>query len=228
MEDIPEGGKIMMSRGKSLVRLMVVLLLIGGVTTNCSWLQRMRQSPRQHWWEFWKPKRPQSDLFYPKDIDTTPPPPPAAAGLGPGLDSTIPIEQAKTPVDVAGGITETAKIRTKPAGAISQLQTVYFDFDRYDLKPEARQILDSNAEFLAANPAIRVLIEGHCDERGTTEYNLHLGQRRADAVREYLVSKGVPAERLETISYGEERPMDPGRSEASWAKNRRAQFQIYQ
>jgi peptidoglycan-associated lipoprotein len=211
-----------------VVRLLVVLLLIGGVTTNCSWLQRMRTSPRQHWWEFWKPKRPASDLFYPKDIDTTPPPPPATVGIGPGLDSTIPIEQTKPPIDVAGGIAETRPARTKPAGAVTQLQTVYFDFDRFDLRGDARQVLDANAEFLKANPGIRVLIEGHCDERGTTEYNLHLGQRRADAVREYMVSKGVTADRLETISYGEERPIDPGRTEAAWVKNRRVQFQIYQ
>jgi peptidoglycan-associated lipoprotein len=218
----------MVARRKSVVRLMVALLLIGGVTTNCSWLQRMRQSPRQHWWEFWKPKRPASDLFYPKDIDTTPPPPPAAVGgLAPGAE-TIPLEPTRSPVDVAGGIAETKPLRTKPAGMVTQLQTVYFDFDRFDLTNEARQLLDANAEFLLANPQIRVQIEGHCDERGTTEYNLHLGQRRADAVREYLVKKGVAADRLETISYGEERPIDPGHTEAAWAKNRRAQFQIFQ
>jgi len=221
----------MISRGKSFVRLMIVLLLIGAVTTNCSWMKRMRQSPRQHWWEFWKPKRPSSDLFYPKDLDQPPPPPPAPGIGAVGTDTVVPIDQGiKPPVDIAGGVPETRRPPSiKPAGAITQLQTVHFDFDRYDLKPEARKLLDENADFLSANPDIRILVEGHCDDRGTIEYNLHLGQRRADAVREYLISKGVQADRMSTISYGEERPLpESGHDEASWARNRRVQFQIYQ
>jgi peptidoglycan-associated lipoprotein len=218
----------MLSRGKSFVRLMIVLLMVGAVSTNCTWFKRMRQTPRQHWWEFWKPKRPSADLYYPQGLDTPALPPPATTGPGLGGAETLPIEPiAKPPTDIAGGVPETKPLRTAPRGMVEKLQTVYFDYDRFDIKPEARGTLDANAEFLAANPDIRILIEGHCDERGTTEYNLHLGQRRADTVREYLVSKGIPADRLQTISYGEERPIDPGHDEAAWAKNRRVQFQVY-
>ncbi|MCX8038767.1 MAG: peptidoglycan-associated lipoprotein Pal [Candidatus Sumerlaeia bacterium] len=216
----------MLSRCKLFLRWAVLLLLVGGVTTNCSWLQRMRQTPRQHWWEFWKPKNPERNIFYPQDITEPPAPPPIGAAAIPGTE-TIPVEPVKTPVDVAGTLPEAKPLRVPPRGMVTQLQTVYFDFDRFDIKPEARRILDQNAEFLLANPDIKVLIEGHCDERGSTEYNLHLGQRRADAVREYLVAKGVSPDRLQTISYGEERPVDPGHNEAAWAKNRRAQFQIF-
>ena len=218
----------MVTRRRTLVRVVIVLLLVGGVTTDCAWFGRMRQSPRQHWWEFWKPRRPQSDLFYPplEDIDVTPPPPVAPISeVGP---STIPIEPAATaPPEAPLGVPETMPARIEPRGMVNELQTVYFDFDRYDLKPAARSTLEGNAEFLLVNPEIRVLIEGHCDDRGTVEYNLHLGQRRADAVRVFLISKGVPAHQLETISFGEERPIDAGHNETAWAKNRRAQFQIY-
>jgi len=217
----------MMPRGSSLVRLVLVLLLAGTMTTNCSWLQRARQSPRQHWWEFWKPKNPNpGGLFYPKDIEPPPAPPPAGGLTAPGAE-TLPLEGVKPPLDVAGTLPETRPTRAVPRGMTSQLQTVHFSFDRYDLTPEAKRILDENAKFLVDHPDIRVLIEGHCDSRGTVEYNLHLGQRRADTIREYLVSKGVPADRLQTISYGEERPVDPAENEEAWAKNRRAQFQVF-
>ncbi|MBN2415719.1 peptidoglycan-associated lipoprotein Pal [bacterium] len=106
------------------------------------------------------------------------------------------------------------------------LQPVYFELDESDLTPEARSILGGLADALAVNPGISIMIEGHCDERGTIEYNLALGERRATAVKEYLVNYGVNAARLYTISYGKERPADPGHSEAAWAKNRRAEFRI--
>ena len=95
------------------------------------------------------------------------------------------------------------------------------------LRDDARKALDRNVEWLKANPTVRVQIEGHCDERGTEEYNLHLGERRANSVKQYLVKSGLDAARLFTISYGESRPVDPGHSEAAWAKNRRAQFARY-
>lgn len=104
------------------------------------------------------------------------------------------------------------------------LNTVYFDFDKYELKPEARDTLSTNAEWLKMNPDIQVQIEGHCDERGTEEYNLALGERRAAAVKDYLVSMGVDEGRLYTISYGEEVPANIGHDAASWSENRRAQF----
>jgi peptidoglycan-associated lipoprotein len=104
------------------------------------------------------------------------------------------------------------------------LQTIYFDFDKYNLKSDAKNALGLNAKTLRDNMDVTVLIEGHCDERGTVEYNLALGEKRAKAARDYLVDLGVKTERLRTISYGEERPADPGHTETAWAKNRRAEF----
>ncbi len=106
------------------------------------------------------------------------------------------------------------------------LQTVYFDFDKSELTAETRQILHLNADWLGKNSGYGVVIEGHCDERGTIEYNLALGQRRAQAVRDYLSNLGVGADRMRLVSYGEERPADPGHDEDAWAMNRRAAFVI--
>jgi peptidoglycan-associated lipoprotein len=104
------------------------------------------------------------------------------------------------------------------------LGDIYFDFDRADLTEQARSRLARNAEFLRSRPEFTVIIEGHCDERGTNEYNLALGERRANAAREYLVSLGVSAARLRTVSYGEERPQCQQSNESCWALNRRAHF----
>jgi peptidoglycan-associated lipoprotein len=106
------------------------------------------------------------------------------------------------------------------------LGTVYFEYDQADLRPDALEQLKKNAAWLKSNPAYRVRIEGNCDERGTVEYNLALGDRRAVAAKNYLVKAGIDAGRLETISYGEEHPADPGHDEAAWAKNRRDDFTI--
>ncbi|MBZ2170524.1 peptidoglycan-associated lipoprotein Pal [Nitratidesulfovibrio sp. SRB-5] len=103
---------------------------------------------------------------------------------------------------------------------------VYFDFDKFDLKAESKEVLKQKADVLKKFPSIRVLVEGHCDERGTQEYNLALGERRARAAYEYLVMSGVNAGQLEMISYGEERPAVEGHNEAAWSKNRRGEFKI--
>ncbi len=105
-------------------------------------------------------------------------------------------------------------------------RNIHFEFDRYDLGAEARAILDELGTWLLENRDFGVVIEGHCDERGTDEYNLVLGERRAKSARDYLVAMGVGAGRVGTISYGEERPLDPGNNEKAWAKNRRAEFVI--
>lgn len=112
--------------------------------------------------------------------------------------------------------------------ASSPLKDVYYDFDRYDLSADARTILRANADWLKANSNARVEIEGHCDERGTNEYNLALGAKRAQAAREYLGSLGVAAGRLSTISYGEEIPVCKEQAENCWKQNRRARFVILQ
>jgi peptidoglycan-associated lipoprotein len=106
------------------------------------------------------------------------------------------------------------------------LGDVYFDYDKSDLRDEARQRLSKNAEFLLANRQFQVTIEGHSDERGTNDYNLALGERRAAAAREYLAQLGVPATRVRTISYGEERPFCSDSAESCWGQNRRGHFVI--
>ena len=98
---------------------------------------------------------------------------------------------------------------------------VFFDFDKSDIKPEGRQILQRQADWLKKYPNVTVTVEGHCDERGTREYNLALGERRASAVKKLLVALGIPANRVSTISYGKERPAVVGSNEAAWAQNRR-------
>lgn len=104
----------------------------------------------------------------------------------------------------------------------SLLKDIHFDFDKYDVRPEDMAILRENAALLKKYPNVKVQIEGHCDERGTIEYNLALGERRATSTKNYLVSLGISTDRLSTISYGKEKPLDPGHHEEAWAKNRRA------
>ncbi len=104
----------------------------------------------------------------------------------------------------------------------SLLKDIHFNFDKYDIRPEDVAILRENAALLKKYPKVKIQIEGHCDERGTVEYNLALGERRATSTKNYLVSLGISADRLSTISYGKERPLDPGHNEEAWTKNRRA------
>jgi len=107
-------------------------------------------------------------------------------------------------------------------------ENIYFAFDRAVLKAEAKEVLREKAEFLREHPAYSVRIAGHCDERGTNEYNLALGERRAHAAKEFLVALGISEDRISTISYGEERPVDPRHNEEAWAKNRRDEFKAIQ
>jgi peptidoglycan-associated lipoprotein len=106
----------------------------------------------------------------------------------------------------------------------SGLEDAFFDFDAAEIRQDAKDALTNNGKYLEAHGSSAVVIEGHCDERGSVEYNLALGERRARAAKDFLVSYGVPANRLTTISYGKERPFDSGHDESAWAKNRRAHF----
>ena len=121
----------------------------------------------------------------------------------------------------------------KPAPPVKEpvrevsFETVYFDYDKSDLREDMRDILAGHARKLKDNPGIKLRIEGHCDERGTIEYNLALGERRANNVKMYLINYGVAPERLATISYGKERPVAMGSDEAAWAQNRRAEFKKF-
>ncbi len=108
----------------------------------------------------------------------------------------------------------------------SPLEPVFFALDSYELSTEARTQLQGSAQFLQQNATWQVTVEGHCDERGTAEYNLSLGERRALAAKAYLVSLGIAADRLRTVSYGKEFPFDPGHDDSAWARNRRAHFVI--
>jgi peptidoglycan-associated lipoprotein len=104
--------------------------------------------------------------------------------------------------------------------------TIYFDFDKSDLKSDQRAALSKNAQLLSRYKSVKIRVEGHCDERGTEEYNIALGQRRADAVVNYLTNYGISSSRIRSISYGEMRPSDSGHSDGAWAKNRRAEISI--
>jgi peptidoglycan-associated lipoprotein len=133
-----------------------------------------------------------------------------------------------TPAPAAPGTTTTPSAtppRPSEFRETDNLKDVFFDFDRYDIRASDARILDANAAWLKTNNDL-VLIEGHCDERGTNEYNLALGERRAKSTMNYLVGQGVQANRITIISYGEERPTCTEHSEACWAKNRRAHFLV--
>jgi peptidoglycan-associated lipoprotein len=145
-----------------------------------------------------------------------------ATANGPGGTAT-----ANARVTVTGGAAVVAPSGT-PAG-ISELfeqnvRDAFFDFNKADIRPDARDALTKDAEFLRSYPTVHVTIEGHCDERGSTEYNLGLGQRRAQAAKNYLVSLGISADRIDTVSWGKERPFCTESNEDCWQQNRRAHF----
>lgn len=109
-----------------------------------------------------------------------------------------------------------------------ELERIHFAFDKYDLDTNSRQILQNNALYMEQNPHTSIILEGHCDERGSDEYNLALGERRARAAAQYLINLGVESSRIRTISYGEEKPLNPASNEAAWRLNRRAEFKPQQ
>lgn len=143
----------------------------------------------------------------PKPSYPTTPPPTAAAPAPPTAPPPAPVTQAAIP-------------GSEQDFVINVGDRVYFDFDKYQIRPDAQPILDAQSAWLRRYPAVSVRIEGNCDERGTREYNLALGARRANAVRDYLVAHGVAASRVTTISYGKERPIDPGSGEEADQHNR--------
>jgi len=138
----------------------------------------------------------------------------------------VPIEQPVEEVSPAPIVTppideQPVVVQEKPGEAIA-LEDVFFDFDKYTIGEEYKQVLMKNAEILMANPSKKFLVEGHCDERGTIEYNMALGEKRARAVVDFLTTYGIKSDRISWISYGEEKPFDTGHDESAWAKNRRA------
>lgn len=150
----------------------------------------------------------------------SPAPPPAPPAPTSGETSPKPSNDSGTPTP---GNTNPGGTTTG-TGTVGDLKTIYFALDSYMLDDAARAGLDANARVLRGNSALRVKVEGYCDERGTVEYNEALGQKRADAVREYLIAAGVPAGQLVSVTMGEEFPVDEGHDESAWSKNRRAEF----
>jgi len=141
--------------------------------------------------------------------ETPPPPPPPPKAAPPEAKKEVPVPPPPPP----------------PAPApVVMLKDINFDFDKYNIRPMDAEILKGNLEWFKANKGKRVKIEGNCDERGTVEYNLVLGQKRADSTKNYLANLGVDAKAMDTISYGKERPVCNEKNEACWAKNRRAHF----
>ncbi len=121
---------------------------------------------------------------------------------------------------------EAARLEAQEARDMFVSEDIYFDYNESSLKSEAQEVLQRKAVWMNNNPETTVIIEGHCDERGTTEYNLALGDRRANATKGFLADLGIDASRVRTISYGEEMPAAPGHDETAWAKNRRAHFTV--
>ena len=155
----------------------------------------------------------------PKEV---PPPPPQ-------VQEQPKVEKVEPPVVQEPQLTEEEIFLQKSLDQINRekpLGTVYFDYDRAVIRDDARATLDGNAAWLKRFRTAKILVEGHCDERGTEEYNLALGEKRAKATQDYLLSLGVPADRMKIISYGKSQPINPGHDESAWQMNRRAQFLV--
>jgi len=163
------------------------------------------------------------------DVETAPPettPTPAPTPVPEPITEEVVSEPTTQPVPSVEVMGEDLPADLAVLNARGYLQDVFFDTDSYDLEPEAREALAENAEWMREHRSVEILIEGHCDERNTREYNLALGERRAAAARDYLVFLGIDANRIRTISYGEERPFALGHDEDAWRLNRRAHFVI--
>ena len=159
----------------------------------------------------------------------------AACAPKPKVEPTVPVEPSQPTAPqyptaptgpVTGGNVGAAAPGSEQDFVVNVGDRVYFDLDSYSVRPEAQPRLDAQAAWLARYPQVTVRIEGNADERGTREYNLALGARRAEAVRTYLIQRGVPAGRIDTISFGKERPIAEGSNESAWAQNRNAHTAI--
>jgi peptidoglycan-associated lipoprotein len=141
-------------------------------------------------------------------------------------------EVSQAPVTTESAVKGEEPEGIKTADQISEGRTsapmlpIYFDFDRYNIRNDMKSRIDNDAKFLMDNPQIRIEIQGNCDERGSSEYNLALGEKRAKAAKSYVTKLGVAADRIDVVSFGKEQPLDPGHNEAAWAKNRRDDFVI--
>jgi peptidoglycan-associated lipoprotein len=156
----------------------------------------------------------------PKEV---PPPPP------PQQQEQPVVEKVEAPVVQEPQLTEEEMFLQKSLDQINRekpLGTIYFDYDRALVRDDARAVLDGNAAWLKKFRTAKILVEGHCDERGTEEYNLALGEKRAKSAQDYLLSMGIASDRIKIISYGKSQPINPGHDESAWQMNRRAQFVV--
>jgi peptidoglycan-associated lipoprotein len=154
-----------------------------------------------------------------KSQKTAPTPPPT-----PPVEKPAPTPPPPTPPPTPPTPPPAPQPPPPPKVTAEDFKPAFFDFDSYKLRDDARQALDQDAKLMRDNSSVQVTIEGHCDERGTVEYNQALGEKRAQAARDYLTGAGIDASRIQMVSYGKERPFDPGHDESAWAKNRRAHF----
>jgi len=155
----------------------------------------------------------------PKEV---PPPPPQT-------QEQPRVEKVEAPVVQEPQLTEEELFLQKSLDQINRekpLGTIYFDYDRAVIRDDARATMDGNAAWLKRFTTAKILVEGHCDERGTEEYNLALGEKRAKAAQDYLLSSGITADRIKIISYGKSQPLNPGHDDSAWQMNRRAQFLV--
>jgi len=157
-----------------------------------------------------------------KQVEEAPPPPPQVKEQ-PKVEK-VEAPQVKEPVLTEAEIF--AKKTLEELNSEAPINTIHFDYDKFFVRDDAKSVLEQNAAWLKKWTSVKVLIEGHCDERGTEEYNLALGEKRAKSTFDYLVSMGISANRLKTISYGKSQPADTGSNEIAWQKNRRAKFTI--
>ena len=159
-----------------------------------------------------------------EEVAPPPPPPP------PEVKEQPKVEKVEEPVVVKEPeLTEEEILMGKSLEEINleaPLQMIHFDFDKSFIRDDAKPVLETNSEWLKKFETIAILIEGHCDERGTEEYNLALGEKRAKSTLDYIATLGIPSERIKIISYGKSQPLDPGHNEIAWQKNRRAKFII--
>ncbi len=156
-----------------------------------------------------------------KKVEEVPPPPP------PQVKEQPKVEKVVEPVVKEPVLTEEDIFNKKTLDELNSekpLTMIHFDYDKFFIREDAKPVLEANARWLNKWTSVRILIEGHCDERGTEEYNLALGEKRAKSTQDYLISLGVSADRMKIISYGKSQPIDPGHNETAWQLNRRAQF----
>ncbi len=167
----------------------------------------------------WGPWQPPPPTVAEPVVAEAPPPPPVEPAPAPPVVEVPPPPPPPAPTPLPVAVVPPPEKEKEPP-----LEDIFFDYDKSEIRQDAQKSLDKNAKWLRANPGLALLVEGHCDERGTNEYNLGLGQRRAQATQDYLVASGVDINRIKIISYGKERPFVIGHDESAWQWNRRSHF----